>query len=69
MRRLTLENSSLKVELASANFTQSRLVGNDEVNFFTGLSTYHILIQLFNFVSPRQNETLDQVPATIDDIN
>ena len=46
MRRLTLENSSLKVELASAKLTESSLPGNDnKVIFSTGLPTYHILIQ------------------------
>ena len=58
MKRLTLENSSLKVQLASAQLTESSLAGNDnKVNFLTGLPTHHILIQLVNFVSPRQNET------------
>ncbi|KAI0209135.1 hypothetical protein LSAT2_006198 [Lamellibrachia satsuma] len=58
MKRLMLENSSLKVQLASAQLTESSLAGNDnKVNFLTGLPTHHILIQLVNFVSPRQNET------------
>lgn len=58
MRRLTLENSSLKLELASAKLTECSLAGNDnKVNFLSGLPTHYILMQLYNFVSPRLNET------------
>ena len=43
MKRLTLENSSLKVQLASAQLTESSLAGYDnKVKFLTGLPTHNI---------------------------
>ncbi|KAI0209381.1 hypothetical protein LSAT2_005923 [Lamellibrachia satsuma] len=43
MKRLILENSSLNVQLASAQLTESSLAGNDNnVNVLTGLPTHHI---------------------------
>ncbi|KAI0234766.1 hypothetical protein LSAT2_014870 [Lamellibrachia satsuma] len=47
MKRLMLENSSLKVQLASAQLTESSLAGNDnKVNFLTGLPTQVELVRL-----------------------
>ena len=64
MRRLTLENSTLETELASAKLTECSLAGNDdEVNFLSGLPTHYIFMQLYNFVSPRLHETHRSSPS------
>ena len=51
LNRLTVENMELKAQLKANEFSPEFFEGNDErVRYFTGLSSYLILMAVFNFL-------------------